>query len=105
MGLFSRNEGSVTVSEAQVLDVLRTVQDHCEGDENHPSLLWLDHLAARTDDPDALIDIAREFPDQTIGLRARVPDYHRPLCKFGTATSAELLRCAAPRRRAQAGEG
>ena len=27
MGLFSRNEGHVTVSKEQVLDVLRTVQD------------------------------------------------------------------------------
>lgn len=48
--------------------VIRTAQDYCEGDEAHPSLLWLDRLVDSTDDPDSLVAIAAALPKQTVNL-------------------------------------
>jgi tetratricopeptide (TPR) repeat protein len=56
--------------------VMRTAQDHCGGMSDHTSLLWLDHLIGRIEDPLELMAIANELPQQTVGLRERAAHLH-----------------------------
>ncbi len=57
-----------------VATVIRTAQDHAQGDAAHASVAWLDHLARLTDDPFALIAIAAELAAQTLALRERAAE-------------------------------
>jgi tetratricopeptide (TPR) repeat protein len=66
-----------------VITVIRTAQDHAQGDANHPSVGWLDHLAHLTDEPFVLMAIADELPEQTLALRERAAEI--------TARIVELL--------------
>ncbi len=64
----------VRAGQPVVATVIRTAQDHADGDADHRSVAWLDRLAGLTDDPFALMEIARELPAQTLALRERAAE-------------------------------
>ena len=59
---------------AVIATVIRTAQDHAQGDAGHVSVAWLQHLAGQTNDPFALIAIAEALPDQTLALREQAAE-------------------------------
>ena len=70
--------------------VVRTAQDYAFDRMQHPSLAWLDHLIASTDNFGALVTITASMPEQTLTLRERAADLQSTICdalgRVGTDT-------------------
>ncbi len=49
--------------------VIRTIQDYAEGDAEHPSVVWLRHLAGLSNEPRMLIVLANWPPWRTLAMR------------------------------------
>jgi tetratricopeptide (TPR) repeat protein len=62
---------------AVIANVIRTAQDHAQGEASHASVAWLQHLADLTDDPFALMAIGYALPKETLALRERATEISR----------------------------
>ena len=65
-----------------VAAVVRSAQDYAPADGNHPTLVWLQHLATLTDDPLELMAIVDEVPAATTSLRAQAAEIQVKIVEF-----------------------